>query len=84
MGLLSESPRGDGPIGKGEFIKRRGEVIEAYPGSMFRVRFEDGTEAFCHISGRIRKNYIKILPGDKVLVEFSPYDLSHGRIIYRE
>jgi translation initiation factor IF-1 len=51
---------------------------------MFRVRFEDGTEAFCHISGRIRKNYIKILPGDKVHVEFSPYDLSHGRIIYRE
>ncbi len=84
MGPWSACPRGDWLIGKGEFIKRRGEVIEAYPGSMFRVRFEDGTEAFCHISGRIRKNYIKILPGDKVLVEFSPYDLSHGRIIYRE
>lgn len=51
---------------------------------MFRVRFENGTEALCHISGRIRKNYIKILPGDTVTVEFSPYDLSHGRIVYRE
>lgn len=71
-------------IGKGEFIRRRGEVLEAYPNSMFRVRFENGTEALCHISGRIRKHYIKILPGDKVTVEFSPYDLSHGRIIYRE
>lgn len=76
--------RGERFIGKGEFIKRRGEVIEAYPNSMFRVRFEDGTEALCHISGRVRKNYIKILLGDKVIVEFSPYDLSHGRIIYRE
>jgi translation initiation factor IF-1 len=51
---------------------------------MFRVRFENGTEALCHISGRIRKHYIKILPGDTVTVEFSPYDLSHGRIVYRE
>lgn len=76
--------RGERLIGKGEFIKRRGEVIEAYPNSMFRVRFENGTEALCHISGRIRKNYIKILLGDKVIVEFSPYDLEHGRIIYRE
>ena len=51
---------------------------------MFKVRFEDGQEVLCHISGRMRKHYIRILSGDKVIVEFSPYDLSKGRIIYRE
>jgi translation initiation factor IF-1 len=51
---------------------------------MFRVQFEDGSTALCHISGRIRKNFIRILPGDKVVVEFSEYDLERGRIIYRE
>ena len=59
-------------------------MIEAYPNSMFKVRFEDGVEALCHISGRMRKHYIRILAGDKVIVEFSPYDLTQGRIIYRE
>lgn len=59
-------------------------MIEAYPSSMFKVRFEDGQEALCHISGRMRKHYIRILNGDKVIVEFSPYDLTKGRIIYRE
>ncbi|MCS6902684.1 MAG: translation initiation factor IF-1 [Candidatus Bipolaricaulota bacterium] len=71
-------------MSKGEFIRRRGKVLEAYPNSMFKVKLEDGGETLCHISGRIRKNYIKILPGDTVTVEFSPYDLEHGRIIYRE
>ncbi|MFQ6090454.1 MAG: translation initiation factor IF-1 [Candidatus Bipolaricaulia bacterium] len=65
-------------------MRKRGEVIEAYPNSMFKVRFEDGHEALCHISGRMRKHYIRILAGDKVIVEFSPYDLTQGRIIYRE
>lgn len=51
---------------------------------MFKVRFEDGHEALCHISGRMRKHYIRILAGDRVIVEFSPYDLERGRIIYRE
>lgn len=59
-------------------------MIEAYPNSMFKIRFEDGHEALCHISGRMRKHYIRILSGDKVIVEFSPYDLARGRIIYRE
>jgi translation initiation factor IF-1 len=59
-------------------------VIEAYPGSTFKVRLEDGREALCHVSGKMRKNYIKILPGDAVIVEFSPYDLNRGRIVYRE
>ena len=58
--------------------------MEAYPNSLFRVKLADGTIALCHISGRIRKNYIGILPGDKVLVEFSEYDLNQGRITYRE
>ncbi len=59
-------------------------MIEAYPGSTFKVRLEDGREALCHVSGKMRKNYIKILPGDVVIVEFSPYDLNRGRIVYRE
>lgn len=65
-------------------IRRRGEVLEAYPGSTFKVRLEDGREALCHVSGKMRRYYIKILPGDAVIVEFSPYDLERGRIIYRE
>jgi len=75
---------GGGSIGKGEFIRQRGEVIEAYPGSTFKVKLSDGREALCHVSGRMRKHYIKILPGDMVIVEFSPYDPNRGRIIYRE
>jgi len=71
-------------VAKGNFIRKRGEVIEVYPNSMFKVRFEDGHEALCHISGRMRKHYIRILKGDRVIVEFSPYDLERGRIIYRE
>ncbi len=58
--------------------------METYPNSMFQVRFEDGHEALCHISGKMRKHYIRVLSGDKVIVEFSPYDLTKGRIIYRE
>lgn len=69
---------------KSNFIRRKGEIIEAFPNSMFKVRFEDGHEALCHISGRIRKHYIRILTGDRVIVEFSPYDLMKGRIVYRE
>jgi len=69
---------------KDEVIRQRGEVLEAYPGSTFKVKLEDGREALCHVSGKMRKYYIKILPGDKVIVEFSPYDLTRGRIVYRE
>jgi translation initiation factor IF-1 len=60
-----------------------GEVIEALPNAMFRVRLENEHEITCHVSGKIRMNYIRILPGDKVTVEMSPYDLSKGRITYR-
>ena len=60
-----------------------GDVIEALPNAMFRVRLENEHEITCHVSGKIRMNYIRILPGDKVTVEMSPYDLSKGRITYR-
>ena len=70
--------------GKKDVIRQRGEVIESLPSSMFRVKLDNGHVVLCHISGRIRKHYIRILTGDRVIVEFSPYDLSKGRIVYRE
>lgn len=60
-----------------------GEVLEALPNAMFTVELENGHEITCHVSGKIRMNYIRILPGDKVQVEMSPYDLTKGRITYR-
>ena len=60
-----------------------GEVAEALPNAMFRVQLENGHEIVCHVSGKIRMNYIRILPGDKVQVELTPYDLQRGRITYR-
>ncbi len=60
-----------------------GEVMEALPNAMFRVKLENEHEITCHVSGKIRMNYIRILPGDKVTVEMSPYDLTKGRITYR-
>ena len=66
-----------------EIIETNGEVIEALPNAVFKVRLENGSEILAHISGKIRLNYIKILPGDKVLIEMSPYDLSKGRITFR-
>ena len=65
-------------------IRQRGEVMESLPSSMFRVKLDNEHVVLCHISGRIRKHYIRILTGDRVIVEFSPYDLSKGRIVYRE
>jgi translation initiation factor IF-1 len=69
---------------KADVIRQRGEVIESLPSSMFRVQLTNGHVVLCHISGRIRKHYIRILTGDRVVVEFSPYDLTKGRIVYRE
>lgn len=68
---------------KEEAIKVEGRVIEALPNTMFRVELPNGHRVLAHISGKMRMNYIKIFPGDKVTVELSPYDLSRGRIIYR-
>jgi translation initiation factor IF-1 len=68
---------------KEEKIEVEGEVVEALPSTMFRVEIEGGHSVLATISGKMRKHYIRILPGDKVKVELSPYDLSRGRITYR-
>ena len=67
-----------------EVLRIRGEVVESLPSSTFRVKLDNGHVVLCHISGRILKHYIRILTGDRVIVEFSPYDLTKGRIVYRE
>ena len=66
-----------------EKIEVEGEIVEALPSTMFRVQADGGHEVLAKISGKMRKNYIRILPGDRVKVELSPYDLSRGRITYR-
>ncbi len=68
---------------KKEAIEVEGKVVEPLPNTMFRVELANGHRVLAHISGKMRIHYIKILPGDKVLVELSPYDLSRGRITYR-
>jgi len=68
---------------KEEAIEVVATVIEPLPNAMFRVELENGHEVLAHISGKMRKHFIRILPGDKVLVELSPYDLKRGRIVYR-
>ena len=70
-------------MAKEEAIEVEAEVIETLPNAMFRVELENGHRVLAHISGKMRKHYIRILPGDRVLVELSPYDLSRGRIVYR-
>jgi len=71
-------------MAKQDLIVMQGEVIEKLPNAMFKVRLDNGHEVLCSISGRMRKYYIRILPGDRVTVELSPYDLTRGRISYRE
>jgi len=66
-----------------EAIEVEGIVLESLPNAMFRVELPNGHKVLAHISGKIRLHYIKILPGDKVLIELSPYDLNRGRITYR-
>lgn len=66
-----------------ELIKVEGVVLETLPSTTFKVKLENGHEVLAHISGRMRVNYIKLLPGDKVEMEMSPYDLTRGRIIKR-
>ena len=69
---------------KEEIIEVEGTILEALPNAMFRVELENGHKVLAHISGKMRMHYIKILPGDVVKVELSPYDLTRGRIIYRK
>ena len=69
---------------KEEAIEVEGNVIEALPNAMFKVELDNGHTVLAHISGKIRMNFIRILPGDRVKVELSPYDLTRGRIVYRQ
>ena len=71
-------------MAKEEHIEMEGKVIDTLPNTMFRVELENGHIITAHISGKMRKNYIRILTGDKVIVDISPYDLSKGRIVFRE
>jgi translation initiation factor IF-1 len=71
-------------LAKEEAIEVEGSVIEPLPNAMFRVKLDNGHIVLAHISGKMRKFYIRILPGDRVTVELSPYDLGRGRITYRE
>ena len=80
---LRYSLRYYGKMTKKERIEVEGKVITVLPNTMFRVELANGHLVLAHISGKMRKHYIKILPGDRVLVELSPYDLSRGRVTYR-
>ena len=71
-------------MSKTDMIEIEGTVIEKLPNAMFKVELENGHQILAHISGKLRQNYIRILPGDKVTIEMSPYDLSKGRIIWRD
>ena len=70
-------------MSKEDVIEMQGTVLEALPNATFKVKLESGHEIMAHISGKLRMNFIRILPGDKVTVELSPYDLSKGRITWR-
>ena len=70
-------------MAKQDVIELEGTVLDTLPNAMFKVELENGHEILAHVSGKIRMNYIRILHGDKVTVEMSPYDLSRGRITYR-
>ncbi len=68
---------------KQDVIEMEGTVVEALPNAMFRVELDNGHKVLCHVSGKMRKNFIRILPGDRVKIELTPYDLTKGRITFR-
>ena len=70
-------------MAKDDVLELEGTVVETLPNAMFKVELENGHQVLAHISGKLRMNFIKILPGDKVTLEMSPYDLTKGRIIWR-
>ncbi|MEF9917793.1 MAG: translation initiation factor IF-1 [Eubacterium sp.] len=70
-------------MGKKDVIEVEGKVVEALPNTIFLVELDNGHQITAHISGKLRMNYIRILPGDKVMLELSPYDLTRGRIVWR-
>ncbi|MCD6459121.1 translation initiation factor IF-1 [bacterium] len=71
-------------MSKEDLIKTEGVVSELLPNTMFRVELKNGHKILAHISGKMRMHFIRILPGDKVMIEMSPYDLTKGRIVYRQ
>jgi len=71
-------------MNKKNFSRQFGTILEALPSANFKVRLDDGREALCHLAGKLRIYHIKILPGDRVQVELSPYDEKRGRIVYRK
>ena len=71
-------------MAKEELIQVEGDILEALPNAMFRVKLDNGHLVLAHVSGKMRMHFIRILPGDRVKVELSPYDLTRGRITYRE
>ncbi len=79
-GAVRYAPR---RMAKEEKIEMEGEITEALPNTMFRVKLDNGHDVLGHISGKMRRHYIRILPGDRVKIELSPYDLDRGRITYR-
>ena len=84
MGLKDGSYMADVPSQKEEVIRADGVVTKVLPATMYRVKLQTGTEILAHISGKMRKHFIKISTGDKVTIEISPYDLSKGRIVFRQ
>lgn len=81
--MRSDAETNTAVVNAKDFIEAKGEVLELKPGATFLVRLESGHEILCHLSGKMRMFKIKILPGDMVKVEMSPYDLTKGRITYR-
>jgi translation initiation factor IF-1 len=81
--MLINIGRNRGNLMAKDVIEIEGKILESMPNAMFRVELENGHEILAHISGKIRKNFIRILPGDRVKVEMTPYDLSKGRITFR-
>jgi len=71
-------------VAKEEGIEVEGKVLETLPNAMFRVELDNGHKVLAHVSGKMRMHFIRILPGDKVMIQLSPYDLTRGRIVFRE
>jgi translation initiation factor IF-1 len=82
-GELVSAGRGRWSVAKKDAIEVEGTVVEPLPNAMFRVELDNGHKVLAHISGKMRMHFIRILPGDKVKLELSPYDLTRGRIVYR-
>ena len=70
-------------MAKDDVIEAKGKVVEPLPNAMFRVELENGHRILAHVSGKMRMHFIRILPGDRVLIQLTPYDLTRGRIVYR-